>query len=99
QTSMRIEKRYLAMSHDLDADVTPLEAGLDFAVCWDKSFVGRDALLRRREQGVGSRMVSLILDDAEAVPIGNEPVYRHGEIIGKTTSADLTVAEHGLVAN
>jgi glycine cleavage system aminomethyltransferase T len=87
QTSMRIEKRYLAMSHDLDADVTPLEAGLDFAVCWDKPFVGRDALLRRRDQGVGSRMVSLILDDAEAVPVGNEPVFRHGEIIGKTTSA------------
>ena len=32
QTSMRIEKRYLAMGHDLDADVTPLEAGVEFAI-------------------------------------------------------------------
>ena len=46
QTSMRIEKRYLAMGHDLDADVSPLEAGLDFAICWDKPFIGRDALQR-----------------------------------------------------
>jgi 4-methylaminobutanoate oxidase (formaldehyde-forming) len=87
QTSMRIEKRYLAMGHDLDTDVTPLEAGLDFAICWDKAFIGREALIRRRDQGVTSQMVVLILDDAEAVPIGNEPVYYHGEIIGKTTSA------------
>ena len=46
QTSMRIEKLYLAMGHDLDADVSPLEAGLDFAICWDKPFIGRDALRR-----------------------------------------------------
>jgi 4-methylaminobutanoate oxidase (formaldehyde-forming) len=87
QTSMRIEKRYLAMGHDLDGDVPPLEAGLDFAICWDKMFLGREALLRHRDQGITSRMVVLILDDAEAVPIGDEPVYGNGEIVGKTTSA------------
>ena len=37
QTSMRIEKRYLAMGHDLDADVTPLEAGVDFAVAMEQA--------------------------------------------------------------
>ena len=54
QTSMRIEKRYLAMGHDLDADVTPLEAGVDFAINWSKPFIGRDALARRRDAGVAS---------------------------------------------
>lgn len=87
QTSMRIEKRYLAMGHDLDADVTPLEAGLDFAVAWNKPFIGCEALARRRDAGVASRMASIVLDDEGAVPLGSEPVYLGDRVIGKTTSA------------
>jgi len=87
QTSMRIEKRYLAMGSDLDGEVSPLEAGLEFAVAWAKSFIGREALLRRREAGVASRLVSIALDDASAVPLGAEPVWLGSTIAGKTTSA------------
>ncbi|MEM7429637.1 MAG: FAD-dependent oxidoreductase, partial [Pseudomonadota bacterium] len=87
QTSMRIEKRYLSFGHDLDSDVSPIEAGLDFAVHWDSEFIGRDALMQRRDAGPAMRMASILLDDAEAVPLGNEPVYAGGEIIGQTTSA------------
>jgi 4-methylaminobutanoate oxidase (formaldehyde-forming) len=91
QTSMRIEKGYRAMGHELDIDVTPLEAGLDFAVAWDTNFIGREALLRRRDKGVESRVATILLDDAQAVPLGNEPVYASdmagGRIVGKTTSA------------
>lgn len=87
QTSMRIEKRYLAMGHDLNADVTPLEAGVDFAVNWNKSFIGRDALARRRGEGVQSRLASILIDNKCAVPLGDEPVYLGDRIIGKTTSA------------
>ena len=85
QTSMRIEKRYLAMGHDLDADVTPLEAGVDFAINWSKPFIGRDALARRRDAGVAASRRSL--STTSAVPLGNEPIYLGDRIIGKTTSA------------
>ena len=87
QTSMRVEKRFLAMGHDLDSDLTPLEAGLEFAVAWDKSFIGRDALLRRRDDGAKARMVTILIEDANAVPLGDEPIYLDGEIVGQTTSA------------
>jgi len=91
QTSMFIEKGYRAMGHELDASITPLEAGLDFAVAWDSDFIGRDALLRRRDDGVKTHIVTVVLDDPEAVPLGNEPVCAAGEscgvIVGKTTSA------------
>lgn len=87
QSAMRIEKRYLAMGHDLDADVSPLDAGLTFAVAWDTDFVGREALLRRREAAPRRAMVSILLDDPAAVPLGNEPVLHDGRIIGQTTSA------------
>lgn len=46
QTSMRIEKRRLAWGHDLDSGITPLEAGLSFAVGWKSDFIGRNVLLR-----------------------------------------------------
>ena len=87
QTSMRIEKRFLSMGHDIDADMTPIEAGLDFAVAWASDFIGRDALLTRRDAGPSGRVVSLIFDDPTTVPIGGEPVYWGGEVIGQTTSA------------
>ena len=87
QTAMRIEKRFLAYGHDLDSDITPLEAGLDFAVAWGKPFVGREALLRRREDPLESRMVTTLFDDESAIPLGSEPVALNGAIIGKTTSA------------
>jgi 4-methylaminobutanoate oxidase (formaldehyde-forming) len=87
QTSMRIEKRFLAMGHDLDSDITPFEAGLGFAVAWGRDFVGRSALLERREREPDTRMVTLLLDDQGAVPLGNEPVTLDTEIVGQTTSA------------
>lgn len=87
QTSMRVEKRFLAFGHDIDSDMNPLEAGLDFAVDWGKNFIGRDALAAARDRGAGTAVVTLVFDDVDAVPLGNEPVYLDGDTIGKTTSA------------
>ncbi len=87
QNAMRMEKRFLAYGHDLDTDTDPLMAGLEFAVAWDTDFIGRDALLKKRDRPPGETMVTLLLDNREAWPLGNEPVYAAGKIIGKTTSA------------
>jgi 4-methylaminobutanoate oxidase (formaldehyde-forming) len=87
QTSMRIEKQFLAYGHDLDTDTNPFQAGLDFAIDWDSNFIGKQALLPLRDNEPEYRMVSIILDDPLALPLGNEPVYLDGLIIGKTTSA------------
>ncbi len=87
QTAMRIEKRFLSYGHDLDTDISPLQAGLGFAVGWDTDFTGKAALLRQRDEGEACRIVSIVLDDPNAVPLGNEPVYCDGRIAGKTTSA------------
>ncbi len=87
QTAMRVEKGFRAYGHELDSDVTPIEAGLDFAVAWDTDFIGRDAVLRRRDEGGRGRVVSLVFDDTMAVPLGHEPIYVGGDIVGQTTSA------------
>lgn len=87
QTSMRIEKRFLSQNQDIDSHITPLDAGLDFAVAWNKEFVGREALLRQRGRCPGPRIAALVLDDPAAVPIGDEPLLAGGMVVGQTTSA------------
>jgi glycine cleavage system aminomethyltransferase T/glycine/D-amino acid oxidase-like deaminating enzyme len=87
QTAMRIEKRFLAHGHDIDTETDPITAGLDFALDWDRPFNGMEALEARRGAPLRRRIVSLILDDPEAWPLGNEPVMMGAEIVGQTTSA------------
>ncbi len=52
-SSLRLEKGYRDMGVDIDNTDNPLEAGLGFAVAWDKpgGFTGRDALLAARAEG------------------------------------------------
>lgn len=87
QTSMRIEKRFLAYGHELDSEVSPVDASLSFIVDWQKDFIGKRALEERLESGARNRFISVILDNAAAIPIGDEPVIYQGKSIGKTTSA------------
>ncbi len=87
QTSMRIEKRFLAYGHELDSEVSPVDSGLSFTVDWEKDFIGKHALEERLESGARNRFISVILDDHVAIPIGDEPVIYQGNPSGKTTSA------------
>ncbi len=83
--SLRIEKAYREYSHDMDNTDTPLEAGLGFAVNFDKpgGFIGRDALLRHKESGpLKYRMVQFLLEDPEPLLIGDEVIYRDGKLVG-----------------
>ncbi|EBA17682.1 FAD dependent oxidoreductase/aminomethyl transferase [Roseobacter sp. SK209-2-6] len=86
QTSMRIEKGFCAMGHELDSDVSPIEAGLDFATRKTGGFIGAEALAERRAKGAMPHVISLKLDDETAVPLGHEPIYLDGKIIGQTSS-------------
>ena len=88
QTSMRIEKRFLSFGHDLDTDLNPLQAGLEFSLDWDSDFIGKAALSELRASAPSQRLVSILFDDPQAQPLGHEPVYLDGAIIGKTTSAE-----------
>jgi glycine cleavage system aminomethyltransferase T/glycine/D-amino acid oxidase-like deaminating enzyme len=79
--SCRLEKGYLYWSADISPVTTPLEAGLGFAVAWDKGdFIGRKALEAQRASGVPRRLVTLSvpgfapLISGETVLYGEQPV-------------------------
>jgi 4-methylaminobutanoate oxidase (formaldehyde-forming) len=89
-SSLRLEKGYRDMGVDIDNTDNPLEAGLGFAVAWDKpeGFIGRDALLLAREQGPPRhRVVSLLAEDPAADLFGNEPVFLGDEWVGYVRAA------------
>ena len=69
---------------------TPLEAGLGFAVGWEKKggFIGREALLRQREQGELKRRLLQVRLEGPDQPMlyHEEPIWRAGKIVGSITS-------------
>ena len=88
--SLRIEKAYRHWGHDITGEDTPIEAGLGFAVRLDKNvpFIGRDALLRQKDNGVKKRLVQFALEDPEPLLYHNEPILRDGEMVGYLTSGN-----------
>jgi 4-methylaminobutanoate oxidase (formaldehyde-forming) len=85
--SCRIEKGFRHFGHDITSEDHVLEAGLGFAVKTDKpEFLGRDAVLAKKESGLDMRMVQFKLNDPEPLLYHNEPVLRDGEIVGYLSS-------------
>ncbi|MBI1383856.1 MAG: FAD-dependent oxidoreductase [Rhizobiales bacterium] len=92
--SCRIEKAYRHFGHDMSDEDHVLEAGLGFAVKADKKasrfgdFIGREAVLRRRQEGLTRRMLQFRLTDPEPLVYHFEPIYRDGALAGYVTSGN-----------
>ncbi|GAC1456426.1 MAG: FAD-dependent oxidoreductase [Steroidobacteraceae bacterium] len=86
--SLRMEKAYRHWGHDIGEQDTPLEAGLQFAIAWNKpgGFVGLTALSKQRAAGVARRLVAVALDAADYLLYHNEPIWRNGELVGRISS-------------
>ncbi len=83
----RIEKGFRHFGHDITCEDHVLEAGLGFAVKTAKpDFIGRDAVLRKKEEGLQARLVQFKLTDPEPLLYHNEPIVRDGEIVGYLSS-------------
>jgi dimethylglycine dehydrogenase len=87
--SMRLEKGYRLWGADISPDHTPLEAGLERFVRLDKDdFIGRQALLRQREEGLRETLACLTIDVDEAIPHGTEPILADGRLVGYVAAAE-----------
>ena len=86
--SMRMEKGFLHWKADILTEFDPFETGLDRFVKLDKDFIGKEALLKRKEAGPGRKLVSLAIDARHAPARGGASVRTGGKIIGTVSSAD-----------
>ncbi|RAM12928.1 glycine cleavage system aminomethyltransferase GcvT, partial [Listeria ivanovii] len=72
---------------ELSKDITPLEAGLNFAVKLKKEadFIGKEALIKQKEAGLTRKLVGIELIE-RGIPRHDYPVFLNGKEIGVVTS-------------
>ena len=84
--SLRLERGFRHWPSDIDPGHTPLEAGLGFAVKFDKGdFLGKEALLQQKQDGLKKKLVCFTVDDPEPLIYHDEPIFRDGELVSENT--------------
>lgn len=84
--TLRLEMKYCLYGNDINETTTPLEAGLNWTISFDKrDFIGRDALIKQQTEGFKRRLVGFqMLNRSVARP--HYPVYYKNQHIGAVTS-------------
>ncbi|HEV8571437.1 MAG TPA: glycine cleavage system aminomethyltransferase GcvT [Actinomycetota bacterium] len=96
--TLRTEMGYPLHGNDISTERTPLEAGLSWAVSFDKGeFRGRAALLRQKEEGIPSRLRGLRMT-GKLIPRPHYPVFAGDEQVGETTSGTFSPTLRGGIA-
>jgi aminomethyltransferase len=95
---LRLEMGYPLYGQDLFEASTALEAGLSWAVSFDKGeFRGRAALLRQREQGLPRILRGLVMADRRHIPRARYPVFVGDQLVGEVTSGTFSpLLERGI---
>ena len=84
--TLRLEKCYRYWGSDITPNETPYESGQAFAVKLRKAdFVGRDALVKQKAEGVKRKLVPLTLT-GEVVIYGGEAIWHDGRVISRVRS-------------
>ncbi len=85
--TLRFEAKLALYGQELTKDISPLEAGIGFAVKTSKEadFIGKSALLRQRENGLERKLVGIEMI-GRGIPRTNYPVYKGEQLIGEVTT-------------
>src|SRR5688500_11638978 len=89
--TLRLEMGMALYGSDIDDTVTPLEANLGWLTKLNKGdFVGRDALLKQKEQGLPRRLVGFTVDDGRSIARHGYPVLYDGATSGEVRSGTMS---------
>ncbi len=88
--TLRLEAGYCLYGHELNEQISPLEAGLGWSVKLEKGHdvIGREALLAQKQQGLPRKLVGIELRD-RGVPRADYVILRDGKPIGALTSGTV----------
>ncbi len=88
--SLRLEKKMCLYGNDIDETTNPLEAGLSWITKLDKGdFIGRDALLKIKEEGIKRKLVAIVLE-GHGFPRHGYKIYKDGKEVGHVTSGTVS---------
>lgn len=95
--TLRLEAGLPLHGHELGPGITPLQAGLDWVVGWDKpTFRGKAALEAERDAGVARHLVG-IATDGRRPPRAESSVLAGDDVVGTVTSGNFSpVLGHGI---
>jgi aminomethyltransferase len=88
--TLRFEASLPLYGHELDENITPLEAGLGFFVKLNKeNFIGKEALAKQKSEGLQRKIVGFEMID-RGIPRNNYEVYAEGKKIGYVTTGSFS---------
>jgi len=87
--SLRLEKCFALAGNEFEGGRSPIEANLSFIINWDHDFIGKDALLKQKEEGVKERLTYLRCIE-KGIPRHGDAVEKDGVKIGKVSSGGLS---------
>lgn len=91
--TLRLEMGYALYGNDITRDTNPLEAGLGWLTKLDKGpFIGRDALLKIKAEGISRRLTGFVMDELKAIPRSHYAIEDEaGNRIGEVTSGTMSI--------
>ena len=85
--TLRTEMCYPLYGHELDAETTPIEAGVGFFVALEKGeFTGRAVLAAQKAQGTKKKLAAFKMTEKSAPPRPHYPIHAGGQCIGQVVS-------------
>ncbi|MDP2654055.1 MAG: glycine cleavage system aminomethyltransferase GcvT [Candidatus Omnitrophota bacterium] len=87
---LRIEMGYCLYGHELDEAISPLDAGLNKFIAWDKDFFGKESLLLQKNSGVSRRLACFASESRRSPRVGHRLYAASGEEIGTVTSGTFS---------
>lgn len=87
--TLRLEMGYGLYGQDVDASTSPLEAGAERFICWDKDFIGKEALLKQKQGGILRRMICFMADSRRS-PRHNYRIVYNDQDLGAVTSGSFS---------
>ena len=88
--TLRFEAALPLYGHELDENITPLEAGLGFCVKLNKeNFIGKEALANQKSEGLNRKIIGFEMID-RGIPRNNYEVYAEGRKIGYVTTGSFS---------
>jgi len=87
--TLRLEKAFILAGNEFEGGRTPLEATMSWTINWDHDFIGKEALLKQKEQGDYERLTCLTCIE-RGIPRHGCKIQKNGETVGKVTSGTLS---------
>jgi len=84
--SLRLEKNWGAWTLDFRPDFSAAESGLDIFINWNKDFVGKEASLNEKKQGIKKKLVTMIIDTKDIDVTNDEAILKDNKCVGYITS-------------